>query len=315
MIKRGLVVAPVLIAICGVIWGGDGAWSALYGIALVLANFAIAAGLIAMTARISLALMMARRAVRLPHPPRPDLRRRLRRQGRRVDFAPRPRSDHHRDAPRAPGLGAQVRRPLPGLSGPQAAEVRSPMLALEFPPINAIIRWQDLFPTFNKVALIAVVAALIGIIIFLLAGPRRPDGRADGRAQPGRDHRRVHRGPDRHADDGSRRARLDAVPAQPLHLHLPVQPAGHHPDPADAGDGPHRHPAVPRRRRVADRTSSSASSTTASATSPACSGRPTCRSRCGRSSASSSSSPASSCARSAWRSDSSPTCSPGTCCS
>ncbi len=48
------------------------------------------------------------------------------------------------------------------------------MLGLEFPPINAILRWKDLFPTFNKVALIAVAAALIGIVIFLLAA--RKDG-------------------------------------------------------------------------------------------------------------------------------------------
>ena len=46
------------------------------------------------------------------------------------------------------------------------------MFGLEFPPINAILRWKDLFPTFNKIALIAVAAALIGIIIFLLAGNR-----------------------------------------------------------------------------------------------------------------------------------------------
>jgi hypothetical protein len=59
MIKRGLVVAPVLIGICAVIWGGDGAWSSAYGIAIVLANFALAAGLIAGAARISVALMMA----------------------------------------------------------------------------------------------------------------------------------------------------------------------------------------------------------------------------------------------------------------
>ncbi|MEL6892373.1 MAG: ATP synthase subunit I [Actinomycetota bacterium] len=58
MIKRGLIVAPVLVAICGVIWGGDGAWSSLYGIAIVLANFALAAGFIAAAARISVALMM-----------------------------------------------------------------------------------------------------------------------------------------------------------------------------------------------------------------------------------------------------------------
>jgi F-type H+-transporting ATPase subunit a len=46
------------------------------------------------------------------------------------------------------------------------------VLALEFPPINEILRWRDLFPTFNKVALIAVVAALAAILIFLLAARR-----------------------------------------------------------------------------------------------------------------------------------------------
>jgi F-type H+-transporting ATPase subunit a len=46
------------------------------------------------------------------------------------------------------------------------------VLALEFPPINEILRWRDLFPTFNKVALIAVAASLISIIIFLLAARR-----------------------------------------------------------------------------------------------------------------------------------------------
>lgn len=58
MIRRGLIASPVLIAICGAIWGMDGVWSSAYGIALVLLNFAIAAGLIAVTVRISLALMM-----------------------------------------------------------------------------------------------------------------------------------------------------------------------------------------------------------------------------------------------------------------
>jgi hypothetical protein len=58
MIRRGLIASPVLIAICGVIWGLAGVSSSAYGIALVLLNFAIAAGLIAVTVRISLALMM-----------------------------------------------------------------------------------------------------------------------------------------------------------------------------------------------------------------------------------------------------------------
>ena len=59
MIKRGLIVAPALIAVCGVIWGMDGVWSGAYGIAIVLANFALAAAFIAGAARISLGLMMA----------------------------------------------------------------------------------------------------------------------------------------------------------------------------------------------------------------------------------------------------------------
>ena len=54
------------------------------------------------------------------------------------------------------------------------------MLALEFPPINEILRWRDLFPTFNKVALISVAAALITIVIFLIAsnqdGMKAPKG-------------------------------------------------------------------------------------------------------------------------------------------
>ena len=48
------------------------------------------------------------------------------------------------------------------------------MLALEFPPINEVIRWQDIFPTFNKVALIACLASIIGITIYFLASRRDP---------------------------------------------------------------------------------------------------------------------------------------------
>lgn len=44
------------------------------------------------------------------------------------------------------------------------------MLALEFPEINEIVRWRDLFTSFNKVALIGVLAALIGSLIYWLAG-------------------------------------------------------------------------------------------------------------------------------------------------
>lgn len=58
MVRRGLIVAPLLIAVCGVIWGMNGAYSSAYAIAIVLLNFALAATLVAVTARISLGLMM-----------------------------------------------------------------------------------------------------------------------------------------------------------------------------------------------------------------------------------------------------------------
>lgn len=58
MVRRGLIVAPVLILVCGFVWGIDGAYSSAYGIALVLVNFALAAAIVAGTARISLGLMM-----------------------------------------------------------------------------------------------------------------------------------------------------------------------------------------------------------------------------------------------------------------
>ena len=48
------------------------------------------------------------------------------------------------------------------------------MFALEFPPINEVIRWRDLFPTFNKIALIAVAATLITAILLFIASRRDP---------------------------------------------------------------------------------------------------------------------------------------------
>jgi len=43
------------------------------------------------------------------------------------------------------------------------------VIALEFPEINSILRWKDIFPGFNKIALIAVLATVISATIFLLA--------------------------------------------------------------------------------------------------------------------------------------------------
>lgn len=58
IVKRGLMVAPLLVGFSGFFWGGPGAASAAFAVALVLVNFLLSAALIAYTARISLGLMM-----------------------------------------------------------------------------------------------------------------------------------------------------------------------------------------------------------------------------------------------------------------
>jgi len=46
------------------------------------------------------------------------------------------------------------------------------VIAFEFPEINAILRWKDLFDSFNKIALIAVAAAVIGSVVSLRGGSK-----------------------------------------------------------------------------------------------------------------------------------------------
>lgn len=58
LVKRGFIVAPVLLFVSGVIWGLEGMYSTGVGIGVVLANFGLAAALISWSAPISLALMM-----------------------------------------------------------------------------------------------------------------------------------------------------------------------------------------------------------------------------------------------------------------
>jgi F-type H+-transporting ATPase subunit a len=48
------------------------------------------------------------------------------------------------------------------------------VLGFEFPQINSLLRWKDFFTSFNKIGLIAVLAAVIGSVIFLLAGRKDP---------------------------------------------------------------------------------------------------------------------------------------------
>lgn len=59
MIRRALPAVPVVLVLAAVGWGLDGAASAAFAVALVCANFALAAALLAWSARISLGFMMA----------------------------------------------------------------------------------------------------------------------------------------------------------------------------------------------------------------------------------------------------------------
>ena len=58
MLRRGIWVAPVLVGICAAIWGGRGAASSAFAVALVMLNFALSAGIVSWTSRISVGLLM-----------------------------------------------------------------------------------------------------------------------------------------------------------------------------------------------------------------------------------------------------------------
>ena len=164
MIKRGLIVAPILIAVCGLIWGVNGAASSAYGIAIVLVNFALAAGIVAVTAKISLRLMMG--AILFGYLVRLGL----------IFLAVYVVKDAGWIS--LPALGATIifthlgllvwelkyvamSLAYPGLKPkPRPSATPSPtqpgtreylaMLALEFPPINELIRWRDIFPASTR---------------------------------------------------------------------------------------------------------------------------------------------------------------------
>jgi hypothetical protein len=58
LVRRGLVVAPVAVAVGAVLAGTDGAASVAFALGLVLANFWVSAALLAWATRISYALVM-----------------------------------------------------------------------------------------------------------------------------------------------------------------------------------------------------------------------------------------------------------------
>lgn len=56
--RRAVVLAPMAIAVCAVVWGVAGAASAAYATVLVLANFVAAAWMLSTAARISYGMLM-----------------------------------------------------------------------------------------------------------------------------------------------------------------------------------------------------------------------------------------------------------------
>ena len=58
LVKKALMVGPVLILVFGLIWGLDGAFSTAYGLAIVVANFVLAAVLLSYAGRISPTFLM-----------------------------------------------------------------------------------------------------------------------------------------------------------------------------------------------------------------------------------------------------------------
>jgi hypothetical protein len=58
LVKKALMVGPVLILVFGLIWGLDGAFSTAYGLALVVANFVLAAAMLSYAGRISPTFLM-----------------------------------------------------------------------------------------------------------------------------------------------------------------------------------------------------------------------------------------------------------------
>ncbi len=59
LIRRGLIVGPLLIAAGAIFWGSAGASSVAFGLGLILFNFALAAAMLTYAGRISFALMGA----------------------------------------------------------------------------------------------------------------------------------------------------------------------------------------------------------------------------------------------------------------
>lgn len=58
MAKKAVIVGPIVVLVFGLIWGVNGALSTAYGLAIVVANFVLAAAMLAWAGRISPGFVM-----------------------------------------------------------------------------------------------------------------------------------------------------------------------------------------------------------------------------------------------------------------
>ena len=241
LVKRGLLISPIVILVAGLLRGVDGALSAAIALAIVFANFLAAASLVSWAATISIkAAGIAAAAgyvVRLL-----VIVLALWAAARRlVDRLPGPRHHAGRRAPRPAHLGGEARDAVARRTRSQTQQIRTlgrrmTVLALEFPPIDHLTRWGDIGPGgLNKVGLIYLFA-MVGDADLV---PRRRFEEADGAARHP-EHRGVERRlrpqPDHHADDGTRRSRLPAAADDDVLLHLLQQHHRDHPVRAVPGE-------------------------------------------------------------------------------
>jgi hypothetical protein len=58
MARRALPLAPIVVGVAALVRGGDGAWSAMVAVAVVVVNLLLAAAMLTWAARISLTMIM-----------------------------------------------------------------------------------------------------------------------------------------------------------------------------------------------------------------------------------------------------------------
>ena len=173
MIVRALPVLPLIVAVAWVTRGGDGALSAGFGIALVLANLVLSAVLLAWAARVSPSVLMATTlggfVVRMALVGFALLRG----QGPQLGRPAGARGHRPRHAPRAAVLGDPLCLRLACLPRPEAAPHKEPDRVILGPRVPARLATSSNGPTLFGSGPFAV-----NKVVLLMWSRRRADLRA-----------------------------------------------------------------------------------------------------------------------------------------